>query len=65
MYSLTDDTNSTIRTHHQEFVKTMVLTTLDSNPNSRAVSGKIFAELLSYKNKVISIVDVTQWYYFH
>ncbi|XP_025411781.1 eukaryotic translation initiation factor 4 gamma 3-like isoform X3 [Sipha flava] len=59
IYSLTEDQKSVILTRHDEFVKSMVLITLESNPNSRTtIAGKIFAELLS--KKILSMAVITQ-----
>lgn len=64
-----DDEESSIRTRHDEFVKTLSIITLDSTPNSRTEAGKLFAELLSNKNPknnepVLSISAITLGYYF-
>ncbi|XP_050429511.1 eukaryotic translation initiation factor 4 gamma 3-like isoform X2 [Adelges cooleyi] len=58
IYSLKEDNNSTIRTRHEEFVKYMLLTTLEMSPKCQTEAGKMFAELLS-KN-VLSMVALTQ-----
>ncbi|VVC44902.1 RNA recognition motif domain [Cinara cedri] len=63
VHLLTEDKGSAIRTRHQEFVKTMILTSV-SILNSGTVAGKIFTDLISYKHKdniqVLSVVNVTQ-----
>jgi len=44
---------------HEEFVKSMSLITLDSNPNTRTtVVGKMFAELLS--KKILSMAAINK-----
>lgn len=52
-----ENEKSHIRTRHDEFVKSMLLCTLDSKPNSRTEAGKILAELLT--KKVISMEAIT------
>lgn len=56
---MVEDEKSPIRTRHDEFVKLIILITLDENPNSRTDAGKMLAELLS--KSVISMFAVTQW----
>ncbi|KAL5233967.1 hypothetical protein ACI65C_001377 [Semiaphis heraclei] len=58
IYSLLEDESSVICTRHEEFVKSMLLITLDCPITRTTVAGKIFAELLS-KN-ILSIIAITQ-----
>ncbi|XP_060844929.1 uncharacterized protein LOC132924566 [Rhopalosiphum padi] len=59
IYSLSEDESSVFRSRHEEFVKSMLLVTLDNNPIIRTtVAGKIFAELL-YKN-ILSMEAITK-----
>ncbi|XP_060858112.1 uncharacterized protein LOC132935536 [Metopolophium dirhodum] len=59
IYSLSEDETSVIRTNHDEFVKSMSLITLDSNPTNRTtVVGKIFAKLLS--KRILSKEAITR-----
>lgn len=53
-----EDENSSIRERHEDFVKSMLLITLDSNLNSRTEAGKMFVELLS--KKVLTIAAITK-----
>ncbi|KAL5233906.1 hypothetical protein ACI65C_001347 [Semiaphis heraclei] len=58
IYSLLEDESSVICTRHEEFVKSMLLITLDCPITRTTVAGKIFAELLS-KN-ILSMIAITQ-----
>lgn len=58
IYLLVEDKSSTIRERHEDFVKAMLLITLDCNPNSRTEAGKMFVELLS--KKVLTMAAITK-----
>lgn len=54
---LTED----FQTRHEDFVKNMVLCTLDQNPNTWFLVGNIFNKLLS--KQILSKAAITQGYH--